>query len=91
LSVRIWEWTVDQGSGHAPSRAADGADSASCGVSGALHTAMDALSRSLIATGAPASGRVVPVRLADGVSGFSYVRMAPVLTADCQKGVITWS
>jgi hypothetical protein len=91
LSVRMWEWTVDQGSGRAPSRAAGGAGSASCGVSGALHTAMDALARSLIAVGAPASGHVVPVRLADGASGFSYVRMAPVLTAACEKGVITWS
>jgi hypothetical protein len=51
---------------------------------------MDALSRSLIATGGVASGYVLPVGLVEGAYGFSYVRLAPVLTADCEKGVIKW-
>jgi hypothetical protein len=51
---------------------------------------MDALSRSLIATGGAASGYVLPVGLVEGAYGFSYVRLAPVLMADCEKGVITW-
>jgi hypothetical protein len=80
LTVRMWEWVVDKG-----------ADNTLSGVSGARPSAMDALSRSLIAAGGSASGRVIPVRLVEGVSGFSYVRMAPVLTADCEKGVIRWS
>lgn len=90
-SVRLWEWVVDEGGDHASSGDGDGASGASCGVSGVRHNAMDALSRSLIAAGGPVSGRVVPVGLVDGASGFSYVRMAPVLTADCKKGVIRWS
>ena len=80
LTIRMWEWVVDKGG-----------DNLLSGVSGARHGAMDALSRSLIAAGGPVSGRVVPVGLVEGASGFSYVRMAPVLTADCQKGVIRWS
>jgi hypothetical protein len=91
LPIHMWEWVVDEEGGRAFSRAINAAGSASCGVSGTRHRAMDALSRSLIAARRPASGHVVAVRLADGVSGFSYVRMAPVLTADCKKGVIRWS
>jgi hypothetical protein len=91
LPVCLWEWVVDGGAGHAPSDNGDGAGSASCGVSGARHGVMDALSRSLIAAGGPVSGRVVPVGLVEGAYGFAYVRMAPVLMADCEKGVIRWS
>lgn len=92
LPVRMWEWVVDEEAAHAFPRATGGAaGSASCGVSGTRHRAMDALSRSLIAAGRPARGRVIPVFLADGLSGFCYVRMAPVLTADCRMGVIRWS
>jgi hypothetical protein len=80
LTIRMWEWVVDKGAGNPLS-----------GVSGARCSAMDALSRSLIAARGPATGRVVPVRLVDGTYGFSYVRMAPVLTADCDNGVIRWS
>jgi hypothetical protein len=79
-SVRLWEWVVDRGAGRATS-----------GVSAARHGAMTALSKTLITAGVPASGRVVPIALVDGSCGFSYLRMAPVLTADCQKGVIRWS
>jgi hypothetical protein len=43
-SVRLWEWVVDEGGGHAPSNDGDGASRASCGVSGVRHSAMDALS-----------------------------------------------
>jgi hypothetical protein len=78
-SVGLWEWVVDQR-----------ADRATSGVSGQRHQAMTALSRTLITVGTPASGRVVPIGLVDGVYGFSYVRLAPVLTADCEKGVIKW-
>jgi hypothetical protein len=78
-SVRLWEWIADQE-----------ADRAVSGVSGTRHGAMTALSRTLITACAPASGRVVPMKLVDGESGFSYLRMAPVLTADCEKGVIKW-
>jgi len=77
---RLWEWVVDQGTGPA-----------SYGVSGARHRAMEALSRTLIAAHTPASGRVVQIALVDGVHGSFYLRMAPPLTADCEKGVIRWS
>lgn len=79
-SVRLWEWVVDQ----APGRA-------SSGVARTQHRAMTALSQTLITAGTPTSGKVVPIALVDGPSGFSYVRMAPVLTADCREGVIRWS
>lgn len=78
-SVRLWEWVVDQ----EPDRAASG-------VSGARHRAMSALSQTLITAGQSASGRVVPIALVDSAFGFSYVRLAPVLTPDCEKGVIKW-
>ena len=78
--VRLWEWTVDPGAENSP-----------VGVSGTCHGAMEALSLTLVTARKAASGRVVPLRLADGESGFSYVRMAPVLTADCERGVIRWS
>lgn len=78
-SVHVWEWVVDQGAARAPS-----------GVSVARHRAMEALSRTLIEAGVPASGRVVPMMLVDGACGVSYFRMAPVLMADCEEGVITW-
>jgi hypothetical protein len=52
---------------------------------------MEALSRTLIACGAPASGRVVQIALVDGTYGFGYVRLVPALTADCkEEGVIRW-
>jgi hypothetical protein len=89
-SVRLWEWAVDRRGAYAHSEVATAAGRASCGVSGARHSAMDALSRSLIATGGVASGYVLPVGLVEGAYGFSYVRLAPVLTADCEKGVIKW-
>ena len=79
-SVRLWEWVVDRGAKRAPS-----------GVSGTRDRAMAALSQALITAGAPTSGRVVPVALVDGAYGVSYLRMAPVLTADCDRGVIRWS
>lgn len=78
-SVGLWEWVVDQR-----------ADRATSGVSGERHRAMTALSRTLITVGTPASGRVVPIGVVEGAYGFSYVRLAPVLTADCEKGVIKW-
>jgi hypothetical protein len=77
--ARVWEWVVDEGADHALS-----------GVSGTRYRAMTALSRTLITVGTPASGRVVPISLVQGAYGFSYVRLAPVLTADCEKGVIKW-
>jgi hypothetical protein len=78
-SVRLWEWIADRE-----------ADRAMSGVSGERHRAMTALSRTLITAGGPASGRVVPISLVAGAYGFSYLRWAPVLTADCEKGVIKW-
>jgi hypothetical protein len=78
-SARVWEWVVDQG-----------ADHASYGVSGERERAMEALSQTLIAAGAPASGRVVPVALIDGAFGVFYRRLAPALRADYEEGVITW-
>ncbi len=76
---RLWEWVVDQGAENAPA-----------GVSGTRDRAMEALSRTLIAAGAPASGRVVRIALVNGASGIAYLRMAPVLTADYEEGVIRW-
>ena len=78
-SHRIWEWLVDRGAGGSP-----------VGVSGTRDRAMQALSRTLIASGRPASGRIVPVILVDGVGGASYLRLGPVLTADHDSGVIRW-
>jgi hypothetical protein len=77
---RIWEWVVDRG-----------ADNAPAGVSGTCHGAMEALSLALITAGARSSGRVVPVGLVDGAYGFSYLRFNPVLTANCERGVIRWA
>ena len=79
-SVRLWEWVVDRQ-----------ADRATSGVSGTRHDAMTALSRTLITVGVPVSGRVVPMTLVEGPGGFSYLRMSPVLKADCENGVIRWS
>jgi hypothetical protein len=78
-SVRVWEWVVDRGVANAP-----------VGVSDTRHRAMEALSRTLIAAGTPASGHVVPVTLVDGAHGFTYLRMDPSLTADYESGVIKW-
>ena len=78
-SHRVWEWVVDRGASNAPT----------C-ISRTRHRAMTALSQTLIAAGAPASGRVVPITLADGACGVSYVRLAPALTADHDNGVIRW-
>jgi hypothetical protein len=77
---RIWEWVVDQGSDNAPA-----------GVSMTRHGAMEALSLTLITARARSSGRVVPVGLVDGAYGFSYLRFNPVLTANCERGVIRWA
>jgi hypothetical protein len=79
-AVRLWEWAVDREAGRATS-----------GVSGTRHAAMSALSRTLITAAGPTSGKVVPMTLIDGAYGVSYLRMAPVLTADCEKGVIRWA
>ena len=76
--VGLWEWAVDPRAGRAIS-----------GVSGERHRAMTALSRTLITIGT-ASGSVVPIGLVEGAYGFSYVRLSPVLTADCERGVIKW-
>lgn len=78
-SARLWEWVVDRGADHAVS-----------GVSGARERAMEALSRPLIAAGAPTSGLVVQIALVDGVYGSGYVRLVPALTADHEEGVIRW-
>jgi hypothetical protein len=51
---------------------------------------MKALSQTLIAARAPASGRVVPITLVDGACGVSYVRLGPALTAEHDNGVIRW-
>jgi hypothetical protein len=51
---------------------------------------MGALSRSLVKAGGRASGHVVPVALVDAASGFAYERLSPALTADYERGVITW-
>jgi hypothetical protein len=79
LPIRIWEWVVDKGGDHA-----------STGVCGDRGRAMTALSLTLIAASGPASGRVVPLRLVNDASGFSYERLAPSFRADCEGGVITW-
>lgn len=76
---RMWEWVVDHGADNAPS-----------GVCWERHRAMEALSLTLIAVSGSASGRVVPLALVDGAFGFGYVRMAPELTADYERGVIRW-
>jgi hypothetical protein len=51
---------------------------------------MAALSRTLIAAGEPASGRLVQIVLVDGAYGFQYVRLVPALTARYEEGVIRW-
>lgn len=79
VPASLWEWTVDHGTGSTPT-----------GICGARHRAMEALSRSLVKTRGPVSGRVEPVVLVDGASGFAYERLHPALTADCERGVITW-
>jgi hypothetical protein len=80
-SAPLWEWTVDVGTDGTPT-----------GVCGTRHRAMEALSRSLVAAGGPASGRVVPVALVDGALGFIYERFASLgMKADCQSGVIKWT
>lgn len=75
----VWEWVTDRGVGNA-----------ALGVSGTRHGAMAALSRTLVRTAGPASGRVVPVALVDGRSGFDYLRLNPALSADYQDHVIRW-
>jgi len=78
-SGRLWEWVVDQG-----------ADNDPAGVSRTRDRAMAALAQTLVAAGAPASGRVVPIALVEGVCGFSYLRLEPALIADYERGVIEW-
>lgn len=80
MPAQLWEWTVDRGIGSTPT-----------GVCGARHRAMAALSRSLVKACGPASGRVLPMALVDGAFGFAYQREPSVFTADCEKGVITWT
>ena len=75
----MWEWVVDQGADNAPS-----------GVCGERHRAMEVLALTLVSAGDSASGRVVPVALVDGAFGFCYMRLAPELTADYERGVIRW-
>jgi hypothetical protein len=77
---RVWEWVVDRGADNAPG-----------GVSGTRYGAMEALSLALITARARSSGRVVPVGLVDGAYGFSYLRLDPVLTANCERGIIRWA
>ena len=72
-STWLWEWVVDQGDGNAPS-----------GVSVMRDRAMTALSRTLIAASAPASGRVVPIVIVDGAFGVCYRRLSPGLRADSE-------
>lgn len=76
---RVWEWVTDCGVGNAV-----------LGVSGTRHGAMEALSKTLVKAGGSASGRVVPIALVDGGSGFDYLRVSPILTADCEDHVIRW-
>lgn len=76
---RIWEWVTDRRAGNAAS-----------GVSGTRHGAMEALSKTLVKTAVPASGRVVPIALVDGISGFAYLRLNPALAADYENHVIRW-
>jgi hypothetical protein len=81
VPARLWEWIVDCGAGSAPT-----------GVCGERDRAMEQLSRSLVAAGGPASGRVVPVALVDGAFG-SFYRRFPALEmrADYEKGIIKWT
>lgn len=76
---RLWEWVTDQG-----------VSNAALGVSGTRHEAMEALSKTLVKTEGPASGRVVPIALVDGRCGFCYMRLDPVLTATYEDYVIRW-
>lgn len=75
----LWEWAVDHGT-----------DSTPTGVCRELHRAIEALSLSLAKAHGPASGHVAPVALVDEEYGFGYERRSPTLTADCEKGIITW-
>jgi len=53
---------------------------------------MEELSRSLAATGGPASGRVVPVALVDGAFECFYERFAALeIRADYERGIIRWT
>jgi hypothetical protein len=81
LLAQLWEWTVEQRTGDNPT-----------GLCGQRHRAMEALSRSLVQAGGPASGRVVPVALVDGASGYFYERFAALeIRADYESGVIKWT
>lgn len=79
ILARLWEWVVDRGAANAP-----------VGVSRTRHRAMEALSQTLIAAGAPTSGRVVPVALVDGAHGFTYLRMDSTITANYEMSEIKW-
>jgi len=53
---------------------------------------MDALSRSLVEAGGPASGLVMPVTLVDGAFGPFYQRFPALeIRADYERGVIRWT
>ena len=67
-----------------------GAGSTPTGVCRARHRAMELLSLSLVKADGPTSGRVVPIALVDGAFGCFYQPLAGELTADCERGVITW-
>ncbi len=56
---RVREWVIDRGADNASSGVSGTRHGASYGVSGARYRVMAALSLTLIAAGAPASGRVV--------------------------------
>jgi hypothetical protein len=80
VSERLWEWAVDRGAADAPT-----------GVCGTRDRAMEALARSLVEAGEPASGRVVPVALVDGVYGCFYRRYRVLeVRAYYERGVISW-
>jgi hypothetical protein len=79
--VPLWEWNKSR----------DSQGSRSVGVSRTRHGAMEALSRALIATGQPASGRVTPISLIRPVHGEpSYLRGIPERVAVYDGTVIRW-
>lgn len=78
--VPLWEWAVARDSHGGP-----------VGVCRTLHGAMEALSKALIASGRPATGQVVPMRLSRPVHQEpGYVRGLPERTAIYDGRVIEW-
>jgi len=81
LPDQLWEWVVDQWTG----------DSVT-GVCAERHRAMEALSQSLVESGGPGSGHVVPVALVDGAFECFYERFAALeIRADYERGIIRWT